>query len=233
VLRRCVPSYISKAVFLTKKENMAAIIQDLVNANATLRSDLVPKFAEVYAEVIRNAPQHLGELFNSDDYPPPEELPDLFFMDWNRINFAANDDLPAELQKIEAERFENKMRDASDKIVWALRDGFGKLVDHLVERLKVEPGAKAKTFQKGTIENIKEFIAAFNDRNGIALNDEGLAELVKKAEGVLKFVTPEGIRDSVQLRQRTAEQFATIKQDIDKMIVERPVREFDFSEDEA
>jgi hypothetical protein len=234
VYNRCVgkpvprPSFLRKGLYLVGLGEVDRLELMLKEAATRIRSELVPALATVFEQRKEEARVALNGQFNEQDYPTIDSLPNRFGVTWNWIAFTVPEGLPPELRATEQAKLEQQFKDAGDEIVAALRTGFQDLITHAVERLQRKPGEKAKTFKDSTIENINEFIATFSARN--LMDDRDLAALVEKAKEILKGTNTQWLRESYGQRAKVADGFAEIKTTIDKMIVDKPVRKFDFEE---
>ena len=233
VLAKCVPSFFKKGLYLAKASEAKSIDAIIAAANKKLADELVPAFIKAFPaqkEEARAVLEPKG-MYREKDYPEPETLAKCFGIEHYWVAFGTPDNLPAEIRENAAQKLNAKFAEVEQEIIFAAREGFAALVGHLVERLQPGADGKAKTFQKGTVENLIEFINTFSNRN--LLNDAELDNLVEKARDAIAFVTPQGLRDSAQLRKSTSAAFESIKAEADKMIVERPGRKFAFDEEDA
>jgi len=219
-----VPSFFKEGFQLVGVTGVPAIEARMRKAQTELAS-LVSKFIAVYPAKVEEARKALGDQFNPRDYPDASTLARLFSITWNWIAFTVPEGLPAELKALEKEKLERQFKDAAEQITDALRVGFQQMIQHAVERLTVEPGAKPKMFKDTLIGNIQEFIDTFSQRN--LMNDESLGKLVKQAKGVLIGVTPQKLRDYAQVKDATRTAFEGINSELSKMITERPARKFE------
>jgi hypothetical protein len=158
-----------------------------------------------------------------------------FGFTWLPMSFGVPENLPRKLFEEAKVKAENMWADAQEKILVALRMSFLGLVEHAAERLKVEPGEKAKIFKSSTIGNIKEFLEVFSAKN--ILNDKELEGFVKQAEQVMLDVGDvsefsESIRDDESMRNSMAQKFEQIKEGVSGMIMSRPARVFDLEVDD-
>ena len=149
-----------------------------------------------------------------------------FGIEWNWICFAPADNIPKEVREREVAKLQKAYADAQVQILAALRAGFGDLVNHAAEKLKVVPGKKPPVFKATLVENLQEFFATFGSKN--LMQDAELAELVERAQKVMGNVTAEDLRSFEDTRGRVAAGFEEIKKEMDKLVGERKGRRFDF-----
>lgn len=226
---RTSPSYFRRGIQIVRRDMADTFETQLNKFKATLRETLVKDLVNIWDDAIKVAETKLADLYNPADYPNKADLPFRFDIQWNFVGFTVPDNLPKELFEAEKKRVEQQWKEAEEMILFGLRESFSKLVDHAIERLKVAPGEKPKIFKKGTIENIQEFIALFSAKN--IMNDVELAKLVEKAKAVMVDADAESLRGDVDMRAKLVQKFEPVKTEIDKLIVERPSRTFDFSEE--
>ena len=226
---RSMPSFFKVGIFMIKLDELDNINAKLNTANATIRTVMVPDLIADIKSVETVDRQALGRHYDLQDYPQEQPMLAKFGFIWLPIQFGVPENLPQQLFDEAQKKATAMWEEAQEKILITLRLSFAKLVDHAVERLKVDPGEKAKTFKKSTIQNIKDFLETFNQKN--IMNDGELAKLVAKAEKVMAPVDDAeqfavAMRNDDALRERMTDQLEGIKMDVEKMIVERPRRSF-------
>lgn len=226
VLKRTMPlPGFPGGLYLAKVEFVRMIDSELPKRVERM-NNLVADLCAVYTRKVNEAREKLNGQFRETDYPQLEELPALFAITHNWVAFDVPDNLPADIIEQERSKLEAKFKDAGEEILYALREGFQKLVSHAVERLTVAPGEKEKVFRDTLIGNIQEFIETFSARN--LMNDADLEQLVGRAKGIITGVSPQGLRDSDSLREKTKNAFAEVKSQLDKMVMDKPTRKFEF-----
>lgn len=227
---RSSPSYFRKGIQIVRLDMVDEFEKQLGAFKKQLGEEMVPALEKVWEDRIKEAEGKLKELFNPRDYPAKIELKYRFDIDWNFIGFTVPDNLPKELFEAEKARVEARWKEAEEMILFGLRESFGGLVDHAIDRLTVKPGEKPKIFKASTIENISEFIELFSAKN--IMNDGELAKLVDKAKKVLVGADPEALRQNVDQRKDLVGKFETVKTELDKLLIERPSRAFSLEEEE-
>jgi hypothetical protein len=232
---RSVPSYFKDGLYLVKLSEVDALESRLRAAVTRLQAEFVPKLMEVYPDQVELARQALNGQFKPSDYPPVQDLPNRFGILWNWISFGVPENLPEELRKAEAEKIQKQFREAEIEITAALRDGFAEIVARVTDRLTVAAGEKPKIFRDTLFEQLTTFIETFSARN--LVEDNALEELVTRAKAILSevngstpFVQARNVRDSAELRSRTAEAFNQLRSSVINTIINRPTRKFDFTE---
>ena len=97
-----------------------------------------------------------------------------------------------------------------------------RLVSHLTDRLSGTADSQPKTFRDSAIENLSEFFQRFRALN--VHSNEQLDQLVEQANGVIRGVQPQALRDSAALRQHVATQLSGVQSVLDGLMVDRPRR---------
>lgn len=225
-----VPSFFKRGIVLIGTSAIEQV-EGYLRQRKQQQDELVMRLAEVYPQKIVEAEQRLGPtLFSHSEYPMVTELVQLFDIKWNWIEFGVPDSLPQELFEAEKAKAEAVWKDATDQITLCLRVGFKEIVDHMVERLTVNPGEEKKIFKNTLVGNMIDFLDTFKSRN--IVNDQQLSDLVEQARSIMSGVTPDSLRKDDELRTVFAERFSQMKLSIDQMIEEMPTRSFDFGGEE-
>ena len=93
------------------------------------------------------------------------------------------------------------------------------MVNHIVERFS--NGGTAKVYRDTTVENFYDFFETFKSRN--IFEDNALAEIVEKAQGILKG-KPAGIfRENDSMKKQVRTGMKKIQGEIDELF-EKPRR---------
>lgn len=176
-------------------------------------------FASNYQTFIENAKEKLNGLFNPLDYP--QDIWKCFSFTWKYITLDAPNRtqmISPEVYEREKAKFEQTMAEFSATATNTLRTTFAEMVDHIVDRLSGE----RKVFKNSLIGNIKEFIDDFKALN---INDDAeLGKMVEKCNSILSGVDVDSIRDNDQFRQSIANSISTVQDELNKIMVDRPVR---------
>jgi len=186
----------------------------------------VRTFLDFYAEARDEAKSVLGELFSETDYPL--NIHEKFSFEWRFVTLSTPEQagiLSPEVYQREKLKFQTLMDETREVAIAALREEFGQIVGHMVERLNDEDG-KPKAFKSSMLNRIKDFLDTFGDRN--LFGDDKLTQLVDQARalvGDMKF-GPFGYSVSYNevLRQKITTQMEHLKVAIDAAIEELPRR---------
>jgi hypothetical protein len=203
-----------------------ADVTGFAEAMEDFRAELARAETALAAESDRmkaDARGRLGRLFNPADYPP--EVHGLFAVEWD---FPAVEppgylmrlapDLYRQEQRRVAERFEEAVRLAEQAFVAE----FARVISHLTERLRAEPGGERRVFRDTVVGNLTEFFDRFRRLNVGSSRD--LDDLVGQAQQLVRGVTPQDLRDNDGLRRHVAAEMAAVQTRLEGLIVEGPRR---------
>ena len=161
----------------------------------------VDTFLRDYDKLRETAMVYLGELFNEVDYPVRVEKK--FSFAWRFIILDVPNGksgiLSPEVYEREKEKFIQTMEEARSMAIESLREEFASMVERITERFSQNGDGKPKVFKNATVESFYDFFETFKERN--IFQDEQLAQLVDRAQAVLRGVSPESIRTSDHLKE--------------------------------
>lgn len=192
----------------------------------TIKADLTEAVEELdrhYEELKTAARNRLGSLYQESDYP--STLVGLFDVQWDFPSVEPPpylQRLAPELYQQECERVQARFDEAVQLAEQAFTEELTKLVDHLTERLTGEQDGKPKVFRDTAITNLTEFFERFQRLN--IRSNEQLDELVEQAQGVVRGIQPQQLRENLDLRIQVGEQLGTVQQALDDLLVDRPRR---------
>ena len=232
VIKRSVPSFFKDGVyFFSANENVIREVEEYLAVKSLELKPLIEEMIATYPQRIEDAEKRLkkGRQFKRSDYPGVEYLRRAFYFEYQWITFDVPKELPEDVYNVQLAKKMQGLEEQAESIAMCLREAFRSLITHARERLTPDPGGKKKIIRDSVLENINEFIDTFSNRN--IVNDMDLANLVQKAQAVLKDVDgAETLRDDKDMAKYVQKQFKEIEGSLDGMIVERPRRKFDFSE---
>jgi hypothetical protein len=192
-------------------------------AHRTELESAVVKLDDHYSELKSAAQRRLGDLFDPNDYP--ESLRGLFDLTWDFPNceppnylFQLNPTIYEQERNRVAARFEQAVQLAEQAFI----NEFGKLIEHLTERLSSDGTGERKIFRDSAITNLTEFFERFRQLN--VRSNADLDALVERAQQIVNGVEAQSLRDNNTLRQHVATQFSQVQSVIDGMLVDRPRR---------
>ena len=206
------------------------IRQDRVEDFAAKMGEFQEELAEAvetldrrYSELKATARQRLGSLFNSSDYP--QSLTGLFAVEFDFPSV----DAPSYLQQLNPELYEQECQRVQarfDEAVRLAEEAFtaelAKLVSHLTERLSGSEDGKPRIFRDSAVENLTEFFQRFRQLN--IRSSEQLDRLVADAQGIIRGIEPQALRDDAGLRQHVATEMSRVESVLDGLLVDRPRR---------
>lgn len=192
----------------------------------TLKDELGHAVAELdqhYWELKSAARDRLGRLYNESDYPVT--LSGLFDMTWDwpsaepppYLRQLSPSLYREDCQRVQA-RFDEAVRLAEEAFVEEL----SKLVSHLTERLSGNDDGRPKIFRDSAVENLTSFFQRFRELN--VGSSEQLDDLVEQAQGIVRGVQPQQLRDDGTLRQQIATQLSGVQSVLDGLLVDQPRR---------
>jgi hypothetical protein len=215
--------YVEPGVRLIRQADIAGFARamegfrdELTAAEAALNNE--------YDRMRADARQRLGRLFNPGDYPP--EVRGLFNVEWDFPSVEppsylfrlAPEVFRAEQERI-ARRFEEAVRLAEE----AFLAEFGRLVSHLTERLAEDPAGGQRVFRDTLVGNLTRFFERFRRLN--VSSNQDLDNLVEQAQQLVRGVRPQDLRDNAGLRQHVGQEMASVRTQLDGLMVERPRRQ--------
>lgn len=242
-LGRAMPSFFRGGMFVVRETEVEKIETYVKAALDKLKADDGPleAFLEAYPKDVEAAKSKpvkdggLGPLFDTADYPTPEEMRGQFDLEWDWLTLAVPENIPDSLKAEANEKFARRMESAADEIENALRVEFQELISHAEAVLTTGEDGKVKKFKKNTLEKIAAFLEAFNSKNIFA--DQKLTELVDQAktlmlndDGSVKM-NPDKIRELANVREAARSGFANIRGQLDMLIETAPRRKFGQLED--
>ena len=176
-----------------------------------------------YSELKATARQRLGSLYNPSDYP--SSLVGLFSIEFDFPSVEPPDylrQLNPQLYEQECQRVQGRFDEAVRLAEEAFAAELSKLVSHLTERLSGTEDGQPRIFRDGVIENLTEFFQRFRALN--VRSNEQLDRLVADAQGIIRGVQPQMLRDDAGLRQQVASELSRVQSVLDGLLVDRPRR---------
>jgi hypothetical protein len=207
---------------LIRQDDLDTVDRQMATFKAELE-DAVEELDQHFDELKSAARDRLGNLYNESDYPGT--LIGLFDMAWDFPSVEPPNylrQLSPELYQQECQRIEARFNEAVQLAEDAFTEELTKLVEHLSERLTGQQDSKPKVFRDTAITNLTEFFERFRRLN-IRSNEE-LDELVEQAQGIVRGVQPQQLRENLDLRSNIARQLESVQNSLDDLLVNRPRR---------
>lgn len=144
-------------------------------------------------------------------------------------------DVPGALKSISQGLFEEE-RDkmaaqwsvAQEEIQSLLRVRLKSMIEHLRERLTPDAEGKSKVFRNSLVDNIGDFLTEFSAIN--ITNDSELEAVVEQARTLLDGVDAQTLRRSNDARETVRVGFDGLAQNLEAMLVDRPMRSISFDD---
>ena len=196
------------------------------NQLALIQGELTEAVSELdrcYTELVDQARDQLGHLFDPTDYP--QSMAGLFEILWDFPSVTPPNYLQRvnpELYEVECRRVQTRFAEAVELAEQAFAEELSQLVAHLAERLSGSTDGKPKVFRDSAIENLTEFFGRFQRLN-IRSNAE-LDQLVEEARGIIRGVAPQDLREQTTLRERVSKSLTEVESQLDRLMSERPRR---------
>ena len=195
------------------------------------REKLLNDFRDIYDEAKADAKQRRGKHFNENDYPSFEYLRSFYKTEAKWLSFnvpAALEKINSEIAEREREKVKHEWADTAVEVRDALRASFIKMVSHFTERLGKDPETgKPKVFHESSLENIKQFLSTFGDRN--LTNDVELERLTKEAKAIVEGIDVKQVRTDEEFRKSLEDKFKDFASKTDGLVIIKE-REFSFDE---
>ena len=230
LLTYCLPSYVDEGYYFLPITLIETVDAFLAAAGAE-RQYLVNEFMAVYPAKQESDRLRLGPLFRERDYPAEDDVQASFTWSVRYISFS----VPGSLRDIsmslflqEKDRQEKMWAEAAVEVRVALRESMAGLVEHAISKLSYQPNGKPQIFRDSMIKNMADFLDLFDRRN--LTNDGDLAALVGQAKQLMAGVDPATLRNNLGTRERVKVGFESIKQTMDAMLIDRPVRQIDLDD---
>lgn len=197
----------------------------------TTRRALIARFVEAYPLLIERARLDLGPLFDQRDYPPVEEVRELFSERVQYLSF----DVPGTMQAFSRQAAERAVAEQKARVEQAvaeirtfLRHGFVELVSHLRQQLEPDAAGRRKTVRRESVTGFLEFLDTFQARNAVA-QDAELANLVNQVRQFMAGVSPDDLRTDVEFQQAVKVQIDGLREELDQLLAPAGVRRYDLS----
>jgi len=214
--------YVEPGVRLVRRSTVPKLESQLHEAQAELE-EAVSELDRCYGDLVEQARQRLGELFDATDYS--SSIVDLFEISWDYPATTPPDYLRTvapEVYQSECLRVRDRFNEAVEIAQAAFAEELSNLVSHLAERLSGESDGKPKVFRDTAVTNLNEFIERFH-RLSIG-SDESLEQLVEQARSLVTGVVPDKLRQQDSLRQRLSNGLTRIEASLDGYMTDRPRR---------
>jgi len=212
--------YIEPGVRLLRRSDVGMFDVHMTSVRSEL-NDAVRELERHYDELVDQARERLGNLFDPSDYAA--DLDDLFAIAWDY----PSSDPPEYLLRVspqlyysECTRVQTRFDEAVRLAEQAFADELGQLVSHLAERLSDD--GSSKIFRDTAVTNLLAFFERFQQLN--IRSDDELDRLVADARRVISGVRPQDLRDHAAMRQHVAHELVRVEASLDGWMTDRPRR---------
>jgi hypothetical protein len=214
--------YIEAGVRLIRREDVPGFDVQMMTVKAEL-VDAVQRLDRCYGELVDQARERLGDLFDPGDYP--DSLSGLFDISWDYPSTTPPEYLRAvspQLYEAECQRVQARFDEAVRLAETAFAEELSELVTHLSERLMGQDDGKPKVFRDSAITNLLEFFERFQRLN--IRSNEQLDQLVDRARRVVRGVDAQSLRDQPNLRDRVVQGLSRVESTLGDWMTDRPRR---------
>ncbi|MDR0465918.1 MAG: hypothetical protein LBH94_01020 [Deltaproteobacteria bacterium] len=221
IRNKCLPFPIRSLCLVPKA--YFAFLEDKLRAGKEEFQQAVQVITDTYEDSILEAERHLGRYFFRSDYPP--NIAEKYSMDWSFYifpNYGSNSAITAEEYEAQRKQFSDMMDDVRELANAALRKEFADIVAHLAKRLAPKADGTRMVVRHEMFDAFQAFFAEFHNRN--IFQDEELARLVERAQGMLSAVEDGNLGEDVWLREQIVESLTGIKEQIDEALIAEPRR---------
>jgi len=228
IYRRCTPFPMKRGMYVLAIDLFDEVENELVNHEAG-RVPLIDACYEAYDKDLEDAKQALGALFDPTDYIPKERFKQAFAFEWDWVKFGVDERLEKmskDVAQRQADKMAKKWIEAGEAAEKVLFTSFSELVAHLNDRLS--PGTDKdgnptkKTFRDSLLDNVQDFLKVIKSRN--LTGNEELNSLADQARALTSGITPDMLRTNDSMREAVQKGFATIKEQLDRAVVDASAR---------
>ncbi len=191
-------------------------------------SSHVQDFLYWYPQIVKDAKNLLGELFDECDYPTKERIESRFRFQWRYIVVGPSISrvLPPSIYKEEVEKFQSLMEQARVEAISALREEFVDLVSNLNDKLHGGEDGRPRRLREAAVDNLRQFLDSFANRN--IFEDDTLSELVDRCRQIIAGTRASDIRTNTQVKENLHSQMTGLLDGIDDLLEPIPRRKLRF-----
>jgi hypothetical protein len=205
--------------FLVPVKAMDAIYEKITKFGAE-RDALLTEFGKQWNKIKEDAKVKRGAFYSDNDYPPFAEIRSRYTHDWKFIsnNMAEElENIRKEYREQERVKIETECAATAIEIQEALREGFHSMIEHFTDRLGIDgETGKPKRFNERRIQDIKDFLETFSDRN--LTGDKDLEKLTEKAKNLIEGVDAKQLRKNEDLRGSLKQAFTELTEKAGSLI---------------
>lgn len=204
-----------KGIHFIPAENVD-LIRDILEGYISKLKKSVNEFAKQYKKYIKEAEQELGiyKYFDPNDYP--SDIRSRFNISYRFFDLTIPTHISKEMRNEEVNKFKGLMKETREMGILALREGFSEIVTHLTDTLTGKLDGEKKRLNQKAIDKVEEFFTSFQNKN--IFHDSELEGIIEKAKTIVDGITPEDLRNDIDLTQIVNKQLSEVKGELDKSI---------------
>lgn len=247
---RSLPSPLGGGVYMIPVTQLGAVRAELEKWAGTSgiggeRGDLIAAFIHAYPAAYRSAKDKLGDLFSEGDYPVTADMLDrdptladliwrAFDARWQFFSFQTPQALrrfDENLFLAEAEKAAEEWKEFRGQVSSMLRQEMTKLVDDMVSKVSgTTKSGRKQTIRESFLPQLNEWLELVNDRN--IHNDQSIRQLSEQMKNLLQGVDDKSLRTNQDVRNRLAEGFSQIREQLTENLENAPIRAFSFDDED-
>ncbi len=215
--------YVETGVRLMAKGRLDSFVSDEFEPRRTALMVAVEGLADKWQQIVEEAPQRLGKLYNSNDYP--NSPIGLFDVTLSFPNLEPPGHLPPQVFLQQSEEVQKKFAQALKMGEAMLAEELKKLVDNLAERLVPDSEGKPQKFKSASVENMYGFIEKVRQL-GFGSSEE-LSQQIEKVEELMGGISAQDLRDlTVDGKSSMSQAFKEISESLEGSLESLPRRKF-------
>lgn len=194
------PTFFKRGVYMLPKTSIGSTEAMLTEYQATLKA-LVTALVAVYPQRIAEDRVKLRDKFSEKHYPSSDALPTMFNIRWRYLSLRPSAELgeiSSDIYQAEVERVRKEVQTLGDDIKASLRQAAFEIVAHMKDRLTPDASGQPKIFRDSMVNNLVDFLDAFDAKN--IMGDSELSEALGQMKALLSGVTPKDIRTNEAMR---------------------------------
>jgi hypothetical protein len=230
--------YLEKGVRLCRRDRLQEIRAALADYRNRVKLEEA-SFQNHRDEVLEDARQYLGKLYNGSNYP--ETFVGSFDVSFEPVNLEP----PSYLMELDPAEYERMVKRAEEKIQASVKmhdEELGRLclemVQRLLENLRTNPDGTKKKLHASAVTNLQDFFAKYREfREGVGQGlrdqDNEVDSAVYKAEHLFADFDVAGVRASQKVRDALSEKMGEIQEALEKKVVAKPKRVVTMKDEEV
>jgi len=206
------------------------------DAMAVIRTDLLAaaqELQQVYtSDLIPEARDRLGDLFNASDYPV--EIAGEFDVQVSYPSVEPDERLrqiSASLYEAERQRMQARFEESIALAEQAFAGELAKFAQNIIDKMTPDAEGKQKVFHESAVTNIRDLLARFKTLD-IGSNAD-LTALMEQADQAVQGIDVKNLRKDVHARQSIKEAMERLSGQLGTMLVDKPKRRITLEDEPA